>query len=288
MDPLKEILELYRELVEMKMDDIYAESFEPLEWKRVHPLPQKVEELKDPLPGDVVEVVPSPDMLEMVFIVLRRVRGFVEIVPLSRFWEMATPKDVLLKVSGETYIAQTSLSMDIVRQDFKRIFRDRKLFIIDRLKDRTLQKVRAVCDGEARGDGLVITDEKREFKKLEIKRWFPVFAEGIILYETSQELTDAMERLKEALPLAASEQEDVRGEKEGITWFYDETDEVLILLPAEELIGTAKRINLRVGGEVVNLYEGVLPPKVELPLKRSAYSRKILEENLFVEDIENA
>ncbi len=283
MTPLKELLELYKAMLRTDVGDV-----KPMPVSACPP-PARVSVdkenlLENPKPGDMVEIVPPYDNLEMVFLILREVRDSFEIVPLSRFWQFATPKDVVLKVGSSIYIAQTDLSFDVLKESFTRRFGNAFLFKIGEVDPKTLRRIERVSDGKEKGDGGMWGGVKGEFKSLEAKRWFGVFSSQIAEEEFLQALNAVLKDLKEELPLAASEQESVRGEKEGIVWFYDEEEEVLIIVPREELIGSKKKIYLDIEGEKFIIFEGKLPEKIEIPLKREAYSYRVLTKWLRVED----
>ncbi len=284
MTPLKKLLELYKSMLYQKE----VEEVEPIE---VEVKPIMAEDFKDntcvledPSPGDVVEIVPSYDNLEMTFLVLREINGFYEVVPMSPFYQFASPRDVLVLVEGRPYIVQTELSFDVPKKDFTRRFGNATLFKVGEVGRETLERVKRVARGEEEGDGGMVGEVKEEFKRLEAKRWFAVFTSQIAEEEALQELSTLLEELKSELPLSASEQEGVRGRVEGLEWFYDEIDEVLVILPEDELVGKKKKVVLEVEGEEITLFEGELPSKIELPLRKEAYSYTLLERGLKLKD----
>ncbi len=283
----KELLEIYKTLLytkveEPEIEEVYIKD-KPVRPEEVEP--QKAEEVESPEEGDVIEIVPPYDGFEMKFLVARKINGHFEIVPLSRFYEFATPYDVVFILNGETYIAQTDLALTVPEEKFSKRFGNRFLFKEGKVDRELLERIIRVLDGKEKGDGKIMTEEQKEFKKIESKRWFSVFMAQIEEEEILEELNSFLKELKaENLALAASEQEKTWGEKEGLRWFYDENAEQLIIVPSEEMVGKRKRIILKTEHEEFTIFEGYLPEKIEIPLEKEAYSHGILKRFLEVED----
>ena len=160
MTPLQEILNLYKLSLEREGETKVKVEQEPL----------KVEE------GNLVELFPSPDGLEMVFLVFRKPKnGLVELLPLSGFWELATPDDVIVKVEGKNYIVQTDLGIDVPEEVFKEGITGRVFLPAGKLTPEEMEEVKKVHEGKKRGAGRMWGGPKGEFKKLEAKRYFPLF-----------------------------------------------------------------------------------------------------------------
>jgi len=290
MRPLEELLAIYKAMLNLEGEATtqevgdYERTGAP-DFRDVEPL--RIEELTSPQRGDVVEIVPPYDNLEMRFIILRETSGFFEVVPLSPFWEFATPKDVVIEVEGEPYIAQTDISFDVPLDNFTKRFGNRRLFKVGKVDEDILRRIELVCDGKEKGDGNMVGSIKGEFKKLEAQRWFALWTSQIAEEEALQELESLIMDLKEReASLAASEEETLYGSKEGIRWFYNERERTLVLLPEEELLGKEKRIFLDFDGERFILFEGKLPPRIEIPIRKEAYSWRILNDSLGIEDVQ--
>ena len=159
MTPLQEILNLYKLSLEKEGEPEVKVKQEPL----------RVEE------GNLVELFPSPDGLDMIFLISRKFDGLVELLPLSRFWELATPSDVLVKVEGESYIVQTDLGIDVPESFFKEGVAGRVFLPVGKLTPEEMEEVRKVQEGKKKGAGRMWGGTKGEFKKLEAKRYFPLF-----------------------------------------------------------------------------------------------------------------
>ncbi len=281
MNILKEILELYKGLLYMNTDieeedrvnieNISLSTFPSVE-------PEELEEVKTPSEGDVIEIFPSFDNIEMIFLVLKIKREYYHLIPLSRFWEMATPEDVLIRVKDKTYIAQTDLTLSLPKDRLEKISKLRTLFKIGEIEKEALSRIRRVEEGKEKGDGKIGGGPKKEFKELEAKRYTSLFQ--------TEENIKILKSLKEDyLSLAASLKEKNWGEKEEVRWFYDEEEETLLVLPEKKLIGKLKKIVIEhKEGEII-LFAGKLPPKVEIPLSKDLYSFKAMEEHLRIEDV---
>ena len=284
MTPLEEILELYKESlkVEEAFESEDVDINAPKEDIFENIKPKEIKEIEIPEEGDVIEVFPSPDGLEMIFLVFRIYKnGYVEILPMSRFWELATPEDVLIDFQGETYIVETDLGFEVPEEDFSRRFGNRNVFLLGKLSPDQMKEIEDVYEGRKRGAGGMWGGPKEKFKTLESRRYFSLFAQMIEEEEKLLELSIFFEKHKE-YALAAAGEEKTWGEKEGIRWFYNSEERKLILAPEENLVGKRKRILLEADGDRVVLFEGELPKKIELPLENYSYS--LLERSLRLED----
>ncbi len=263
MRPLEELLILYKALLTQEVD---REGLSPV---RI-----------DVRPGDVCEIVPSYDALEQVFLVLREVNRFYEVVPLSPFYEFATPSDVLIKVNGRPYIAQTDISFGIPVQDFSLRFPEARIVKVGEVPQKTLEKIIKVTEGKERGDGKIKGGIKGEFKIMEAKRWLDVFKRQIA-YEEFSSLVEALK--DEELSLAASEEESLFGENEYLSWLYDEDRKNLVLVPRKEFVGKGKVLYLDLEGKEFVLFVGKLPERMEIPLK--SYNHKVFKKRLRIKDV---
>ena len=159
MTPLEEILKIYKLSLE-KEGEVEV---------KVEQKPLKVEE------GNLVELFPSPDGLEMMFLVFRKLRGLAELLPLSKFWELGGPYDVLVEVDGTPYIVQTDLGIDLPESIFGKGIGERVFLPAGQLTSEQMEEVRKVHEGKKRGAGRMWGGPKGEFKKREAKRYFPLF-----------------------------------------------------------------------------------------------------------------
>ncbi len=285
MTPLEEILELYREALKvedvLEYEDVDIEPPDIDSFKNIEP--KEIKEIEVPEEGDIIEVFPSLDGLGMIFLIFRIYKnGYVELLPMSKFWELATPEDVLIQFEGETYIVQTDLGFEVPEEDFPKRFGNRKVFLLGKLTPEQMKEVEDVYEGRKKGTGGMWGGPKEEFKTLESRRYFSLFAQMIEEEEKLLELSAFFEKHRE-YALAAAGEEKTWGEKEGIRWFYDSEEKRLILTPEENLVGKRKRILLEADGDKVVLFEGELPKKIEIPLEN--YSHSLLERSLRVEDV---
>ena len=188
MNILKKLLELYREslqviedetpnLTAVKIPKIEESKTEYGKYKEIKKIEKKT--IEKPERGVVFELVPSLDAQEMRFVILDKNKDFITILPLSRWIEFATPKDVVVEIEGENYIVETDIPLDIPTEGFNTYFADSNLFEITQLNKETLEKIERVYRGTEGGDGKLLTREKEEFKKLEVKRYFPIWL-GVI------------------------------------------------------------------------------------------------------------
>jgi len=158
--PLRLILELYKE----------AQKQEPIVIKR------KVKNNYKPVMGDIIEIFPSIDGIELLFLIFRKYKnGMIELLPVSRFWEFATQDDVLISIGDDYYIVQTDLSFEVPEETFSEAFGNRYIFKVHTLNNDLLKEINLVKDGKKKGAGNMKGGVKGEFKNLEAQRYFKVF-----------------------------------------------------------------------------------------------------------------
>ncbi len=290
MTPLEKVLEIYKKAlggeVEMDVEDTMDIDVLPIDFSNIKPKEireiSKESELSE---GDIIEIFPSIDGLELYFLVYRiYTNGFIELLPVSKFYELATPDDVLVYIDGNPFIVETDLGFEIPLENFPRRFGNRKVFKIGRLTPEELKEIEDVYEGRKKGAGGMYGGPKEEFKALESKRYFVLFANTIIEEEELAKLSLFFEKHKEHA-LVAGEEEKTWGEKGGIKWFYDRESEKLILIPVEELKGKRKRISLKIEGDEIVIFEGELPERINIPLSKGSYSYSVLMKALRVEDV---
>jgi len=232
-----------------------------------------------PQEGDVVELLASPDGLEVLLLMFREREEFMEVVPVSRFWEFATPRDALIHLRGEPHIAQTDLSLDLPLTFLGRL----PLVKIQTLPAEELEKIRKVYEGEEKGAGHMSGGIKKEFKREEAKRYFGLFQAWIKEEETRQGLRDIFMKFRELAPAAG--EECTWGSAGGIRWFYNREEETLVLIPPKDLVGKEGRIVLETEEQEITLFSGRFPPRINLPLERDAYDYRVLERRLRLKDV---
>jgi len=142
-----------------------------------------IETLKE---GDVIEFVPSFDGLPLRFVVLKGGKGdfeTLELVPLSEFYQFATPSDVLTKIEppegfpflephGKVYIAQTDLFITVPFKLFDvAVPKEMTVLKIGKVSPRTVERIKRVLEGEEKGDGHMSGGIKERFKEEEAKRY---------------------------------------------------------------------------------------------------------------------
>ncbi len=290
MTPLEKVLEIYKKAlggeVEMDVEDTMDIDVLPIDFSNIKPKEireiSKESELSE---GDIIEIFPSIDGLELYLLVYRiYINGCVELLPVSKFYELATPDDVLVYIDGNPFIVETDLGFEIPLENFPRRFGNRKVFKIGRLTPEELKEIEDVYEGRKKGAGGMYGGPKEEFKALESKRYFVLFANTIIEEEELAKLSLFFEKHKEHA-LVAGEEEKTWGEKGGIKWFYDRESEKLILIPVEELKGKRKRISLKIEGDEIVIFEGELPERINIPLSKGSYSYSVLMKALRVEDV---
>ncbi len=285
MTPLRILFELYRMMLEKGTDtDVQPEGEVSAELlSRVEEAVSKVqsegyEELDELTEGDVLELVPSIDGLEFLILVYRVQGDEVEVMPLSRFTEFATPSDVLVEFREEWYMAQTDLRYRISKGALFS-FPSGEFFRVGRVD---LSPVRDVVEGKKKGAGGMSGGVKREFKRTEARRYFALFAYSVAQEEFVSSVEEFISHHRE-LPLAAAEQEQTWGEKERLSWTYNVDREKLVILPSQEVVGKRVRVRIRVGEDEISLFEGTAPERLEIPFPKAGYSYTILEGGLDLE-----
>lgn len=288
MNILKKLLELYRESLRIEKDesleinevneDGYEKYREFLERKR---------RIEKPERGVVFELVPSLDAQEMRFVILDKNKDFITILPLSRWIEFATPKDVVVEIEGENYIVETDIPLDIPTEGFNTYFADSNLFEITQLNKETLEKIERVYRGTEGGDGKLLTREKEEFKTLEAKRYFPIWL-GVInqseeLARLNEELVNLKRELLEEALLKAHEKQLIHGKGKNLEFFYDTKREILSIFPEEEFTGKEGRIILETRKKKIILYEGLIRKEIKILLKSEAYDYELFTGGLKLE-----
>jgi len=254
---LRELLELYTALLRQEgYALVTSEPYRPEE-------------------GDVVELLVSPDALGIFFLIYRA-GDPAEVIPVSRFWEFAGPRDVILE-GEERLMVQTDLSLELPGRAFSSL----PFVKLRSLTGEEMERVRKVYRGEERGAGRMV-GVKKEFKRLEARRYMSLWSTVIREAELRQELDALFSSLRESVLVAGEEA--VWGESGGVRWLYDGEEETLILLPPEELVGKRKRVVLEGEGREFVLYEGELPLKITLPLGRDAYDAEVLRRRLRIRD----
>ena len=298
MGILKKLLELYKET--LKMED---EKYEHPEIPKVHInkeeykkilkefLEEKTEKqsLEEPIQGIVFELVPSLDSQEMLFLTFNVGESFTTIFPLSKWWEFATPKDVLIEVDKTPYIVQTDMPIDIPTMHFTNWFSDRILLKIAKLNDEILRRVEKVYKGIERGDGRFAGGEKEEFKKLEAKRYIPLWL-GIInqieeLAKLNEELIHLKQKEIEISPFKAHEKQPVHGKGKNLEFFYNEKEELLYIYPQKEFIGKKGKVILKIKNKKLMLYDGILKKEIKIPISSKAYDYRLFAGGLELEFI---
>ncbi len=247
--------------------------------------PHRYEELQEPEEGDIIEVVPSPDGGEFIFLVYRLLDGFTEIMPMTKWTEFATSSDVLVSFRNEIYMVQTDLSLDVPYERFHQRLGNRRVFRVGKLSDKDMKRIKAVTEGKAKGAGRMSGGVKREFKKIEAQRYFSIFAYNIAQEEFLASIEEFFLSHRE-FAFAAAQQEKGWGEKGDLGWIYDDRREILIIKPAKEILGRRIRIKIELEGEEIILFEGIAEESIEIPISRSAYSYQILAEGLKLEIVE--
>ncbi len=271
MNRLEYIFDLYKNLKEEKPEEAMEIDIK--------------EHVKyEPQEGEVIEIFPSFDGLEiMLFIFKIQKNHMVELIPLSRFWELAGPQDALVKVGGEIYIAQTDLSFDLPSYRFSERFGNRLLLKVGELDKEDVKEVEMVYEGKKRGVGGIYGGIKGEFKKLEAERYFSIFSGSIIFDEFLGTVEGVFGKYKSELPMAASNQERFYGKISGFEWFYHEEEEKLIFIPSADLIGKNCEIYFDIEGEKLILFKGKLTGRIEISVSKENFSSSILNKKLKIE-----
>ena len=289
MGILKELLELYKQSLKMEEDDTmeFTEvEVSKKEYEEYRKFLKKKETIEEPEKGIVFELVPSLDGEEMIFLILNTTEDFATILPLSKWWEFATERDVLVEIEGKQYIVQTDLPINIPSHHFYTWF-DGTLFRLTKLNKGALERIEKVYRGIEKGDGRLFTPEKEEFKTLEAKRYFPIWM-GIInqseeLAQLNEELLKLKKELSEKALLKAHEKKPIHGKGKNVEFFYDSKKEILAIFPEEEFIGKEGRITLETKRRKITLYEGLIKREINIPLKADAYDYELFTEGLKLE-----
>ena len=245
MSILKRLLELYRESLRMEQDEsVEIDEVNEEEYEEYREFLKKKKTIEEPERGIVFELVPSLDAQEMRFVILNVGKDFTTIMPVSRWYEFATPKDVVVEIDGENYIVQTDIPLDIPTEGFNTWFNG-VLFEITKLNKETLEKIEKVYKGTLKGDGKLLTPEKEEFKTLEVKRYLPIWL-GVInqseeLARLNEELINLKRKLLEEALLKAHEKQPIHGKGKNLEFFYDTEREILSIFPEEEFTGKEGR-----------------------------------------------
>ena len=175
MGDLKKIFEVYKRIIEIptqnEIDEIFN-NIKPEEIKDENIEIPKVKsknndtETKD---GDIIQIYPSVDGLDMEFVVIKLADDIIRLVLFSKFIEFATPKDVIAQINGEEYMIQTDLYIDIYDSGIEKAL-GRKVIKIGRIDERILDRIIRVMNDEEKGDGTMTTPTKGRFKMEEAKR----------------------------------------------------------------------------------------------------------------------
>jgi len=128
--------------------------------------------------GDIVQIFPSVDGLEMLFLVWNtsEEENLARLMLLSEFTEFATPKDVIVTLDGQNYIVQTDIFLDVPKINPEK-FLKRNIFKIGKLPKSELEKIDKVFYGETTGDGKFTTPTKGRFKRSEARRVVKLLSE---------------------------------------------------------------------------------------------------------------
>lgn len=247
---------------------------------QVEPYPI-VESLQE---GQVIELVPSNDGLPLLFVVgeINSEAGEAVLIPLSEFIELATPHDVLVKVSGKPYIAQTDLYITVPAEGpvFRTVFADKTPLLVGQLGKEELQEVKDVYSGKKAGVGGMSGGVKQLFKEREAQRYAPLQLQVIRELEALNELHSALQQLEQAKLALAADQRATSGHTDDYRWEYDEKREILILIPAAKYLWSFARILFKVNGKEINLWEGPLYPKMPFYIPKELFPGKLIEQML--------
>ncbi len=287
MGLLRKLLELYKD--SLQIEEEREEKVEIAEDTKIDiPTYKRKEEsyLENPEEGIVFELVPSMDSQEMLFLILEVKEDFTIIIPLTRWWEFATLHDVIIHVKGKPYMAQTDLAINVPTQGFAQWFEER-LYEIAKLPKQILKRIKTVYEGKKKGDGTLVFPEKEEFKKLEARRYAPLWYRMIESSEELAKLNEALKQLREtfkeeALPKAA-EVQPIHGSGKGVEFFYNEEEKILYLYPLEKYVGKRGKITFSFRGKTFFIYKGILKKEIKIPLSSEAYNYKLFQEGLKVE-----
>jgi len=263
--------------------DLTAEDLKKpvVEFPQNPPLATIPIELKE---GDVIEIFPSVDGLEMYFLVwgVFSEENTIRFMLLSEFIEFATPKDVIVDLNGNKYIVQTDIFIDLPSK-FQAIL-NRKIFKIGKLSKEDLQKIDKVFFGETKGDGKFTTPTKGLFKREEAERAAKLVAEYIDDLERRAEKYSLLKELigrKEKW--AASEKERYTFTTRDFYAKYDSSEEILTIVPAEKNRWKIGKIFIQIGEKDIILYEGILSERIPIYLPKEAYDWEVLFKGLKLE-----
>ena len=309
MNRLEELFELYKlmkePLEDIPLEDIFLET--NLEGKEKVNLPkEKIEnELnKDfeipekPEVGDVIEITPSIDGLPLLFVVwdINPNAGEVRLVPLSEFYQFATPDDVLVKILPpneelkdldlykKTYIAQPKLFIWFPLSWFSKILPDREILKVGRVSPSKLQQIWEVYSGLRKGAGNIMGGLKKAFKREEARRYGAIQARVLQELEETQKINAMLAQLKKevALPRAAS-QETTSGWSEHLLWRYYPEKGLLVIKPRPNLVGRVGKIFLQWENKVIELWNGLLLPKITIPINPENFLGELFSKYLRLE-----
>ncbi|HIP43033.1 MAG TPA: hypothetical protein EYG91_03865 [Aquifex aeolicus] len=287
MSTLKTLLELYRESSNMEEDEtMEIDEVNEEEYEEYRKFLRKKKTIEKPERGVVFELIPSLDAQEMKFVILNVGEDFTTIMPLSKWYEFATHRDVIVKIDGEYYIVQTDLPIDMPTYQFHTYFSG-TLFEITKLDEKTMEKIEKVYKGTLKGDGKLLTPEKEEFKKFEAERYLPLWL-GVInqseeLAHLNEELVNLKRELLEEALLKAHERKPIHGKGKNLEFFYDTKREILSIFPEEEFTGKEGRIVLETRKKKITLYEGLIRKEIKIPLKSEAYDYELFTRGLKLE-----
>jgi hypothetical protein len=306
MNRLEELFELYKlmkePLEDIPLEDIFVET--NLEGKEKVNIPkEKIEkELnKDfkipekPEVGDVIEITPSIDGLPLLFVVwdINQDAGEVRLVPLSEFYQFATPDDVLVKILPpneelkdldlyrKVYIAQPKLFIWFPLSWFSQILPDRVVLKVGKIPLGKIQEIWEVYKGWRKGAGKIRGGIKKEFKKEEARRYGTLQAMVLKEMEETQKINALLKELKAQRKLAkAADQETTSGWNENLMWRYYPEKGLLVIEPRPDFVGRLGKIFLELEDKIIELWNGLLLPRITLPINPENFIGDIFKTNL--------
>jgi hypothetical protein len=301
MGILKEELKAYQLKRELPTEEELKEIFEDLEnlegekeFKITAPRGEGVKPLETPpREGEVLELFPSIDGLDTLFLVLAvdEESDTVRVVPLSEFVLLGGPKDAKVTVQTpwgeEERIAQTDLWLDFPLSRFvKQSFEHRRWFKVGEVSKEEWKKTLKIHLGDEIANPL-LTPEKKAFKESEAERIAVIYSEHVQTLEALENFTAALWELLKEQPAhsAATALETVFLTDDGnLLVKYDSEGETLILKPTKrELVGKRVKITFEIDGEKRVLYEGAMLEEFTLPLSKNRYDANFLKRGLKVE-----
>ncbi|MEO2153648.1 MAG: hypothetical protein ABGX24_04435 [Aquificota bacterium] len=312
MNRLEELFELYK-LMKEPFEELAIEDFlleTNLEKQEKINLPKdKIEEnlsrefemAEKPQEGDVIEIVPSIDGLPLLFVVwdINPEVGEVRLVPLSEFYQFATPDDVLVKILPpneelkdldpykKTYIAQPKLFIWFPLSWFSQILPDRVVLKVGKIPLGKIQEIWEVYKGWRKGAGKIRGGIKKAFKKEEARRYGTLQAMVLKEMEETQKINTMLASIKAQMPAAqASSQETTAGWNERLMWKYDPKKGLLILKPHPEVVGRVGKIFLEWEDKVIELWNGLLLPKITIPINPENFLGDLFSQSLRLELLE--